>query len=152
MVNLGSVLRAWIILLGTVAGCVGLTSCAAGRHALAQPLQEPPEKRLSEARAVSQVDDSAEVFTLPPSPTTFTHQSRVITLTPDAPRDDGLGIQLVRVEANGTAVIRVDPTEGTFAAKPGEYFHVFGTRGLYLSRAEPGTQTAILVRSWAELQ
>ena len=96
---------------------------------------------------------------LPGGPYSIKHYQRTITLTRDRPRDARLGVTLVRVEPNGTAVIDVASTGERLAAAPGEPFlgkrdgqyHVrtFGESGLVLEDSDPEAQSAVLVRRWA---
>jgi hypothetical protein len=84
----------------------------------------------------------------------FAHFSRTITLTRDAPGDAELGIHLLRVEPDGTTVIKVDKTGETMTARPGEYIRgdqrPFGRIGLFLQSSESDGQSAVFIRNWAE--
>jgi hypothetical protein len=92
-------------------------------------------------------------------PSGFAHWARAITLTAEAPRHEARGIQLLRVEEDGAAVIHVDETGETLSARPGGFYlgrvggpyHVrtFGEHGLRLASSDPVTQTAVLVQTWA---
>jgi hypothetical protein len=78
------------------------------------------------------------------------HVGRFFTLNPDAPDEAKLRVHLVRVDPDGTVVINVRGSE-TFSAKPGEAFRgAFGERGLSVSKSDPATQTATLMRMTAE--
>ena len=90
---------------------------------------------------------------------TCTLYAREIVLRRDA-RDPKLGVQLLRVEPDGAAVIHVDRTGETLSAKPGEYFlgdyhaphnvRTFGEHGLHVATSDTVMQTAVLVRAWSE--
>ena len=95
----------------------------------------------------------------PPTTYTITHYQRTLTLTRERPRDTKLGVTLVRVEPDGTAVIDVASTGERLAAAPGRPFlgkrggryHVrtFGESGLELEDSNPKAQSAVLVSRWA---
>ena len=90
----------------------------------------------------------------------FAHYFRRILLTAEAPRDDIRGIQLLRIEEDGAAVIHVDETGETLSARPGEYYlgryggpynkRTFGEQGLRLATSDPAAQTAVLIQVWAD--
>jgi hypothetical protein len=105
--------------------------------------------------------DSPPPITCDPSrqhSVTLTHFFREVRLSPEHPVDDELGIRLLRVKADGTAVIHVRKTDETLAAQPGEPFlgrrgeynvRIFGERGLILAQSDPSRGTAMLERRWA---
>jgi hypothetical protein len=86
---------------------------------------------------------------------TITHYQRSTTLTRDRPRDEKLGVKLVRVEPDGTAVIDVASTGERLKAKPGEPFlgrrggrynvRVFGEEGLVLEGSDATAQSAVFL-------
>ena len=89
------------------------------------------------------------------------HYAREIVLTSTSPADRDAGIQLLRVEPDGAAVITATRSGETLAAKPGQRFlgergpgpydvRVFGEEGLTLLRSDYATQQAAFLIRWAE--
>ena len=79
-----------------------------------------------------------------------------------APPDSSLGVMLICVDPDGTAVIHVKDTGELLAAAPGQPFlgrytdemglrrRTFGEEGLTLRSSDPSAQTAVVVARWAE--
>ena len=81
------------------------------------------------------------------------HWAREVVLTRDSPRDADLGIKLLKVESDGTAVIAVDRPSERLSVRPGEYVHTsagtFGAYGLQVTSTDAARQTAVLLRRGA---
>ena len=86
------------------------------------------------------------------------HSARKIVLTSSSPPDRVWGVQLIRVEPDGTAVIAASRSGETLAAKPGQPFlgkrlqhgaRVFGDEGLTLLRSDYAAQRAVFLVRWA---
>jgi hypothetical protein len=90
------------------------------------------------------------------------HRSREVALDRFGPPDSWLGVMLIRVDPDGTAVIHVKETGELLAAAPGQPFlgryieemglrrRTFGEEGLTLQSSDPSAQTAVLIARWAE--
>src|SRR3712207_698307 len=83
------------------------------------------------------------------------HFMREVHLTRKEPADKELGIRLLRVEADGAAIISVTKTEEVLSAMPGKPFlgryqdvhgysvRTFGERGLVLRSSDVAAQSAL---------